>query len=97
MSGEKIAIQLGRDESLVLFDLPADFDDEATLEIPSKAEQLALVRLQGVLENTLVEPPQPDYREKLQSARKKTDRSVRRLKHCPGGSRGLQAHETKPK
>jgi hypothetical protein len=70
-SEETIGIQLGLDEALVLFELLAEFYDQAALDIPSHSEQLALVRLHGALESTLVEPLQPDYSEKLYSARQR--------------------------
>ena len=69
MSEQTITIQLGHDESLVLFELLADFYNETALIIPGRAEQLALVRLHEFLESTLVEPLQPDYLEKLKSAK----------------------------
>lgn len=69
MSDKKINFELGRDEALVLFELLAGFYDESTLDVPTPAERLALVRLHGALERTLVEPLQPDYRILLASAR----------------------------
>jgi hypothetical protein len=69
MSDEAIALKIGRDEALVLFELLADFYSQPVLEIPTVAERLALVRLHGELEKTLVEPFRPDYKQLLESAR----------------------------
>jgi hypothetical protein len=46
---------------LVLFEMLADFYSQPALEIPGPAERLALVRLHGALEKTLVEPFMPDF------------------------------------
>jgi hypothetical protein len=71
MSDQTFTIELGRSESLVLFDLLADFDSQTQLDIPSSAERLALIRLHGALESAMVEPFQPDYQKLLASARAK--------------------------
>ena len=69
MDDDKVTLKLGKDEALVLFELLTDFYSQAQLDIPTPAERLALVRLHGVLEGTLVEPFRPDYRDLLNSAR----------------------------
>jgi hypothetical protein len=70
VSDAKIHFELGRDEALVLFELLADFGDQERLELPSPVERLALLRLHGALERTMVEPFCPEYLELLERARK---------------------------
>ena len=62
-------LPLGIDEALVLFEVLADFQSQPSLAVPTAAEGLALIRLHGLLEKTLVEPFRPDYRELLEGAR----------------------------
>ena len=69
MTDTVVNLQLGIDEALVLFEMLADFQSEPSLTVATSAERLALVRLHGVLEKTLVEPFRPDYRELLGAAR----------------------------
>jgi hypothetical protein len=69
MSDEPIRLEIGRDEALVLFELLAEFYDQPALDVPTAAERLALVRLHGALEKTLVEPFKPEYQTLLGSAR----------------------------
>jgi hypothetical protein len=69
MRDAEVNLQLGADEALVLFEMRADFRSESSLAVPSPAEGLALIRLNGALEKTLVEPLRPDYNELLQAAR----------------------------
>jgi len=69
MSDDKITLTIGRDEALILFELLADFYSHPTLEIGSAVERLALVRLHGALEKTLVEPFAKDYHELIRDAR----------------------------
>jgi hypothetical protein len=66
---EVVHFQLGIDEALVLFELLAGFYDQPALEISSAAERLTLLRLHESLENELLEPFQPDYKEKVDAAR----------------------------
>lgn len=69
-SGEDIVtLALGRAEALVLFEMLADFYSQPVLEIGGPADRLALVRLHGALEKTLVEPFRPDYRTLIDAAR----------------------------
>jgi len=69
MSERTVTLTIGRDEALVLFEFLADFYKQPTLHISSAAERLALVRLHGVLEKTLVEPFAPNYRSLIEEAR----------------------------
>jgi hypothetical protein len=64
-----ITMTVGRTEALVLFEMLADFYRQPVLEIDGPAERLALVRLHGALEKTLVEPFMPDYRALVEAAR----------------------------
>ena len=63
MSDTIVNLQLGIDEALVLFEALADFHNQPSLAVPSPAERLALIRLHGVLEQSLVEPFRPDYKK----------------------------------
>jgi hypothetical protein len=64
---------LGRDEALVLFELLSVFfeRDQKTLYAADSPERLALARLLGELEITLVEPFQPNYPQVLGEARER--------------------------
>lgn len=66
---EKIVLRVGRAEALVLFELLADFSRQPALEIRDEAERLALFRLHGALEETLVEPLKPDYAQMIALSR----------------------------
>ena len=69
MTDTVVNLHLGIDEALVLFEMLADFQSAPSLTVTTPAERLALIRLHGVLETTLVEPLRPDYRELLGAAR----------------------------
>ena len=69
MTDSIISLEIGRDEALVLFELLADFYSQSKLDIPTAAERLALVRLHGALEKTLVEPFRKDYLTLINEAR----------------------------
>ncbi len=71
MNDEAVTLKLGKDEALVLFELLTDLDGQRQLDISPAAERLALVRLHGALEQTLVEPFRPDYRDLVDSARER--------------------------
>ena len=71
MSDIVVNLQLGMDEALVLFEALADFHSQLSLAVPSPAERLALIRLHGALEKSLVEPFQADYQELLEAARER--------------------------
>ena len=71
VSDDADTLTVGRAEALVLFEMLADFYSQAVLEIPGPAERLALVRLHGALEKTLVEPFMPDYRALIEESRSK--------------------------
>ncbi len=62
-------LTLQKSEALVLFALLADYESQPCLEARTTAEKIALVRLQGALENVLVEPFMPDYRSLVDEAR----------------------------
>ena len=69
VSEEAVTLTVGRAEALVLFEMLANFYRQPVLEIGGPAERLALVRLHGALERTLVEPFMPDYRALIEAAR----------------------------
>jgi hypothetical protein len=66
---ETITLAIGKSEALILFHLLADFHSESSLQVNDNAERLALVRLHGALESTLVEQFSADYREIISAAR----------------------------
>jgi hypothetical protein len=67
---ETVTLTIGKAEALILFELLFDFHTQPTLEIKDDAERLALIRMHGALESTLVEPFSKDYGEIISSARK---------------------------
>jgi hypothetical protein len=69
MREEGINLPIGRAEALVLFEMLADFYSQPAIEVSSPAERLALVRLHGALEKTLVEPFMDNYRALVDEAR----------------------------
>ena len=69
MSDDIINVPLGRDEALVLFELMADYDFQSELKLPNEAERIAIIRLVGAFEKTLVEPFRPDYLSLVDQAR----------------------------
>jgi hypothetical protein len=66
---DEINLSIGRAEALILFEMLADLDRQRILEISDSAERLALVRLHGALEKTLVEPFLEDYLARVNEAR----------------------------
>ena len=68
---EVVNFQLGIDEAPVLFEMLAGFYDQPALEIQTPAERMTLLRLHASLESELVEPYQPNYKEKVDAARKR--------------------------
>ena len=70
MPDHKIILRIGRDEAIILFELLADFSRQSTLAIGDEADRIALFRLHGALESTLVEPLKPDYLAIIQKCRK---------------------------
>jgi hypothetical protein len=68
-SNETVTLIIGKAEALILFELLHDFHRQPTLEIKDDAERLALVRVHGALESTLLEPFSKDYAEIISAAR----------------------------
>lgn len=60
---------MGKTEALVLFEPPHDFHRQPTLQIKDEAERLGLVRVDGALESTLIEPFSTDYDEIISAVR----------------------------
>lgn len=69
MVKENIDITIGKPEALILFEFLANFHSQPVLEFEDNAERLALVRLHGALQSTLVEPFSKDYDQPLTEAR----------------------------
>ena len=65
----RIQLEISHNEALVLFELLADFTDQLSVVVPSAAERLALLRLHGAIERTLVDPFCSDYADLLSKAR----------------------------
>jgi|EndMetStandDraft_4_1072995.scaffolds.fasta_scaffold2160646_1 hypothetical protein len=71
MSRDVIQITFTKSEALVLFDWLVTFDETDAGPPLDSAERSALWRLEGKLEETLVEILSPNYRELLDEARKR--------------------------
>jgi hypothetical protein len=71
MPDKKIIVRIGRDEALILFELLADFSSQSELTIGDEADRLALFRLHGALDSTLVEPLKQDYAQIIEESRKR--------------------------
>jgi len=69
MAEDITTLTLGRAEALVLFEMLADYRNQPRVEVRTPADRFALIRLQGALEKTLVEPFMPDYRSLVEEAR----------------------------
>ncbi len=67
---DTVTLTIGKAEALILFELLFGFYRQPTLEIKDDAERLALVRMHGALESTLVEPFSKDYEEIISAARR---------------------------
>ena len=69
---EKISIELTKDETLVLFEFLARFNETEHSDIfEDQAEQKVLWIIEGQLEKQLVEPFRPDYKKIINEARNK--------------------------
>jgi hypothetical protein len=64
-----IIIQLSRAEALVLFEWLARTDEAQELTFEDSAEQTVLWKLEGQLENALIEHSEPNYEELVAAAR----------------------------
>jgi hypothetical protein len=69
MKDELVTLQIGKAEALILFELLADFCDQSALQISDNAEKLALIRLHGALEKSLVEPFSQKYKNIIEEAK----------------------------
>jgi len=68
MGQDSVQLSLSKDEALVLFEWLNRFNKSDT-SFEDQAEQRVLWNLEAQLESSLVEPLEPDYLEKLESAR----------------------------
>jgi hypothetical protein len=66
---ETVTLTIGKAEALILFELLADFQRQTALPIKDNADRLALLRVHGALESTLVEPFSKEYDQILIAAR----------------------------
>lgn len=66
---ETVTLVIGKAEALILFELLFDLNMQPALIINDAAERLALGRLHGALETTLVEPFMEGYDEIISAAR----------------------------
>jgi hypothetical protein len=71
MSDDSVLLKLSRHEALVLFDWLVTFDESDAGPPQDSAEQVVLWRLEGQLEERLVEILAPNYVELLDDARKR--------------------------
>lgn len=69
MESDTITLTLGKAEALILFEFLGGFHTQPVLQITDNAERLALVRLHGALEKTLLEPFSEKYKDILNRAR----------------------------
>lgn len=67
---ETITITLTRDEALVVDDLLETFTDQPAVQIAHPAQRRALWNLACLIEKELVETFNPDYKERLEIAKK---------------------------
>jgi hypothetical protein len=68
---ETVTLTISKDEALILFVLLVDFFDEPAIIIKDNADRMALSRLGGTLEKTLVEPFMENYTAIASDARKR--------------------------
>ncbi|GEM_PF-1119802 len=67
--GDRVTIQLSRDEAVVLFEWLHRCEDEDGFSLPEHhAEQVALWNLSALLERELVEPFKQNYRQLVEGA-----------------------------
>ena len=67
---EWISVPMLRDEAVVLFEWLASNEDTSIAALPP-AERTVLLWILARLEETLVEPSMPDYRDRVQAARRR--------------------------
>ena len=68
---EVVTLTIDKNEALILFELLVDFFDEPAVVVKDNADRMALLRLGGALEKTLVEPFMANYCEIETDARKR--------------------------
>ena len=74
VSDETVMLKMGKNEALILFELLADFHSQPELRIADNADRLALIRIQGALEKTLIEPFSKEYKQLIERARASLER-----------------------
>lgn len=69
---DKVALELTKDEAIILFDFLSRFNQTDHADIfEDEAEKIVLWNVETVLENTLVEPFMSDYDDIIKRTRKK--------------------------
>ena len=68
---EKIQIEIGKDEAVVLFEFLSRFSDKEILQIEDQSEARVLWNIHCDLEKLLAEPFAINYKEILQKSRGK--------------------------
>jgi hypothetical protein len=71
MADDRIHLDLSRDEALVFFEWLTRFNKAENAVFEDQAERRVLWDVESMLESTLVEPFDPNYRELLARARAK--------------------------
>jgi hypothetical protein len=66
---EHVKIELTKEEAIVLFELLARLEDMDALPVEHPAEERVLWRVSAVLEKTLAEPFDPEYKAILERVR----------------------------
>ena len=69
VTGEKINIELSKDEALVFFEFLARFSDNEELRIVDRSEERVLWNMLADLEKVITDPFQADYQDLLLEAR----------------------------
>lgn len=71
MDKENINLRMSRDEGLILYEWLCLLDEKGVLDAENEVERKILWGLEGQLEKILVEPLEPDYKKKVEAARKR--------------------------
>src|SRR5277367_5738717 len=66
-----VTLTIGKDEAIILYELLVDYFDEPALSGKDDADRMALTRLAGTLEKTLVEPFMPEWNSLKAQARER--------------------------
>ena len=67
--GPFVQLSLSRDAALVLFEMIASQSDASEIVVRDPAEHTAIWKLEGALDEVLVEPLQPNYANLVEEAK----------------------------